>query len=157
MVSSAHFARLRVERACSRVWKLADCCRSSHCRLQDSRVILQVRLDTPACFVAVFINFVCAACRSTLRMMLPAAAFTSISMDACAARRPALRMMHALLLANVDTLALDANPASQLPSPSLIGPDIRIQKAVLAWFMSLMAEVRVGVGVGKVRVLASVP
>ena len=55
--------------------------------------------------------------------------------------RPALRLMHGLLLSNVDTLALDASPASHLPSPANFGPNRNMQKAVLAWFLSLMAEV----------------
>ena len=52
-------------------------------------------------------------------------------------------MLHGLLLANVDTLALESNPASQLPSPNSLDPDLKLQKVVLAWFMALIAEVSV--------------
>lgn len=52
--------------------------------------------------------------------------------------------MHSLLLANVDTLALDANPASLLPNPNALGNNMHVQKLTLAWFMALMAEVRLG-------------
>mmetsp|Transcript_9490 Transcript_9490/g.24197 ORF Transcript_9490/g.24197 Transcript_9490/m.24197 type:complete len:1454 (-) Transcript_9490:818-5179(-) len=54
--------------------------------------------------------------------------------------RPALRMLHGLLMANVDTLALHTSPASLLPSPTSVGSDMKLQKATLAWYIALMAE-----------------
>lgn len=58
--------------------------------------------------------------------------------------RPALRLLHGLLLSNVDLLLLDANPATLLPSPLSLGLDVKLQCMVLAWYMGLMAEVRLG-------------
>uniref|UniRef100_A0A7S3QZ21 EF-hand domain-containing protein n=1 Tax=Dunaliella tertiolecta TaxID=3047 RepID=A0A7S3QZ21_DUNTE len=54
--------------------------------------------------------------------------------------RPALRALHGLLMANVDLLPLEASPAALLPSPNSLGSDLKLQKAALAWFMALMAE-----------------